>query len=34
MSNEIIDTMLNSTMTLRPEESDESKEYRLVHTTN
>ena len=25
--------MLNSTMTLKPEDIDESKDYKLIHTT-
>ena len=33
MADEIIDTMLNSTMTLKPEDIDESKDYKLIHTT-
>ena len=33
MSDEIIGTMLDSTMTLRPEEIDESKDLKLIHTT-
>ncbi len=33
MVDEIIETMLNTTKTLRPEDIDESKEYKLIHTT-
>ena len=33
MVDEIIDTMLNTTKTLRPEDIDESKDYKLIHTT-
>ena len=33
MVDEIIETMLNTTKTLRPEDIHESKEYKLIHTT-
>ena len=33
MHREIIDSMINSTRTLRPEVIDESKPYKLIHTT-
>ena len=33
MHREIVDSMINSTRTLRPEVIDESKPYNLIHTT-
>ena len=33
MSDEIIETMLGSTMTLRPEEINENEDFKLIHTT-